>query len=108
MRYRHLTMRRPNPVRFGAILAVLFVLALPCGTCARAFSADVAGTGTLVAWLSRLELHATIAGGIQLVGEAALDGEAVSFTAEGGFRGFGVSCITTPISEGWVERGPGT
>jgi len=70
--------------------------------CVQAFSADAVGTGTLVARLSGLEFHATIAGGIQWVGEAAFDGEAVSFTAEGGFRGFGVSGITTLISEGWV------
>ena len=101
-RYRRLTMFRPNSVRFGAILAAFFVLALPCGACAQAFSADVVGTGTLVAWLSGLEFHATLAGGIQLAGEAALEGEAVPFTAEGGFRGFGVSGIATLISEGWV------
>ncbi len=101
-RYRRLTMRRPNPVRFRAILAALFVLALPCSARAQAFLADVVGTGTLVAWLSGLEFHATIVGEIQLAGEAALDGEAVPFSAEGGFRGFGVHGIATLISEGWI------
>jgi hypothetical protein len=101
-RYRRLTMLRPNSVRFGAILTAFFVLALPCGACAQAFSADAVGTGTLVAWLSGLEFHATIAGGIQLAGEVALDGEAVSFNAEGTLCGFGVRGITTLISEGWV------
>jgi len=95
-------MRRPNSVHFGAILAAFFVLVVPCNAYAQAFSADAVGTGTLVAWLSGLEILASIAGEIQLTAEAALDGEAVSFSAEGTLCGFGVRGITTLISEGWV------
>ena len=62
----------------------------------------MSGAGTLVAWLSELEFHATIEGAIQLTGDVALDREVVSFSAEGTLHGFGVRGITTLISEGWV------
>ena len=95
-------MRRPTFIRCGALVAVAVAAPFFQIACAQAFSADAVGTGTLVAWLSGLEFHATIAGGIQLTGEAALDGEAVPFTAEGDFRGFGVSGIATLVTEGWI------
>ncbi len=95
-------MRRSTFIRCGALVAVTVAALFFQSACAQAFSADAVGTGTLVAWLSGLEFHATIAGGIQLTGETALDGKAISFTAEGDFRGFGVRGITTLISEGWV------
>jgi hypothetical protein len=90
-------------VRSGTILtAVSLLLTFSCGTCAQAFSADVVGTGTLVAWLSGLELVASITGWIQLAGEAVLGGQSVGFSAEGTLRGFGVRGIVTLISEGWI------
>jgi hypothetical protein len=90
-------------LRSGTILtAVSLLLAFSCGTCAQPFSADVVGTGTLVAWLSGLELVASITGWIQLAGEAVLGGQSVGFSAEGTLRGFGVRGIVTLISEGWI------
>jgi hypothetical protein len=96
-------MRRCLLLRPGTILtAVSLLLAFSCGTCAQAFSADVVGTGTLIAWLSGLELVASITGRIQLTGEAMLGGQSVGFSAEGTVRGFGVRGIVTLISEGWI------
>lgn len=95
-------MRRRTFIRCGVLVAVAVAASFFQGAYARAFTADVTGAGTLVAWLSGLEFHATIAGGIQLAGEAALDGKAVPFSAEGTLCGFGVRGITTLISEGWV------
>lgn len=96
-------MRLPLFVRSGTILVVVsLLLAFSCGTCAQAFSADIVGTGTLVAWLSGLELVASIAGGVQVVGEAELGGESVSFSVDGTLHGFGVRGIVTLISEGWI------
>lgn len=95
-------MRRSTLIRCAALVAVALVGPFFQSACAQAFSSDVVGTGTLVAWLSGLEFHATIEGEIQLTGDAALDGDALSFTAEGGFRGFGIRGITTLVSEGWI------
>lgn len=96
-------MRHSLLLRSGTILtAVSLLLAFSCGTCAQPFSADVVGTGTLVAWLSGLELVASITGWIQLAGEAVLGGQSVGFSAEGTLRGFGVRGIVTLISEGWI------
>jgi hypothetical protein len=93
----------PLLVRSGTILiAVSLLLAFSCGTCAQAFSADVLGMGTLVAWLSGLELVASITGRIQLAGEALLGGRSVAFSAEGTLRGLGVRGVLTLISEGWI------
>ena len=90
-------------MRFGAISAVLsIVIAISWGASAQPFSADVVGTGTLVAWLSGLEFLASISGEIRIAGEATLGEESVSFSAEGDFCGFGVRGIVTLISEGWI------
>lgn len=96
-------MRHSLLLRSGTILAVVFfVVAFACGTHAQAFSANVLGTGTLVAWFSGLELMASITGQIQLAGEAVLGGRSVAFSAEGTLCGFGVREIVTLISEGWI------
>lgn len=93
----------PLLVRSGTILAVFsLLLAFSWGTCAQPFSADIVGTGTLVAWLSGLELVASITGWMQLAGEAVLGDRSVAFSAEGTVRGFGVRGIVTLISEGWI------
>ena len=96
-------MRRPDVLRAWAITLVTCVaVVFSCSTSAQVFSADVVGTGTLVAWLSGLELLASIAGRIQLTGEAELGGRTVAFLAEGALRGFGVRGLLTLISEGWI------
>ena len=96
-------MRRPDLIRALAIgLAACIVVTFSGSTCAEPFFADVVGTGTLVAWLSGLELLASITGRIRLAGEAELGGESVSFSVDGTLHGFGVRGIVTLISEGWI------
>jgi hypothetical protein len=96
-------MRRPDLIRSWAITAaVCIAVTFSCSACAGSLSADVVGTGTLVARLAGLELVASIAGWIRLTGEAVLGGRSVAFSAEGTLRGFGVRGIVTLISEGWI------
>ncbi len=95
-------MRPSNLIRRAGVLAVTVAVALFETVSVHAFSADAVGTGTLVAWLSGLEFHATITGEIQLTGETALGGVVLPFSAEGTFYGFGVRGIVTLISEGWI------
>jgi hypothetical protein len=96
-------MTRSCRTRSGAILFVVAVATtISWGASAQSFSADAFGAGTLVAWLSGLELAASIEGKIHLAGEAALDGRSVPFSAEGTLLGFGVRGITTLISQGWI------
>ncbi len=95
-------MRRRTFIRCGVLVAVAVAVPFFQGAYAQSFKADVTGPGTLVAWLSGLEILATISGEVHIEGEAALDGETVPFSAEGTLCGFGVRGITTLISEGWV------
>ncbi len=95
-------MSRSNLSR-AAALAVFFVVFLSAvAACDDPLAADVSGSGTLVAWLSGLDFHATIGGELRLTGELLVGGEAVPFFAEGTLCGFGVRGIVTLISEGWI------
>jgi len=83
---------------FAAICAACAVT----GGVARTVSGDATGLATLVAWFVGIELHATIAGEMQISGEISGDGAPVAFCAEGTLRGYGLQRIATLVTDGWI------
>lgn len=83
-------------------VVILLVLAVACCVMAENLSINLDVVGSLDAQFHGLEISATIAGDIDLVGNIPYGESAVWFSADGSVNGVGFRDILTLISKGWI------
>lgn len=100
---RLVRMRRHGCVRYLTIAVAMFsILTTSVPTVAENLFINIDVDGSLDAQIHGLEVSATIAGSVGLVGDIPHGESTVWFSTEGSVDGVGFRSILTLISKGWI------